>query len=44
MLMEQKFTTVITPKTGWFDINFKEVWSYRDLILLFVMVSFSAGP
>lgn len=40
--MEQKFTTVITPKTGWFDINIKEVWSYRDLIVLFVRRSFVA--
>ena len=37
---EQKFTTVITPKTGWFDINLKEVWDYRDLILLFVKRNF----
>ena len=27
--------TVIKPKTGWFDINLKEVWQYRDLIWLF---------
>lgn len=39
---EQKFTTVITPKTGWFDINLKEVWDYRDLILLFVKRNFVA--
>lgn len=37
---EQKFTTVITPKTGWFDINLKEVWDYRDLIVLFVKRNF----
>jgi len=39
---EQKFTTVITPKTGWFDIHLKEVWDYRDLIVLFVKRSFVA--
>ncbi len=33
---DQQFTTVITPKTGWFDVNLKEVWDYRDLIMLFV--------
>ena len=37
---EQHFTTVIQPKTGWFDINLKEVWEYRDLIFLFVKRSF----
>ncbi len=34
--MEEKWTTVIKPRTGWFDINLKEVSQYRDLILLFV--------
>ena len=38
--MDQQFSTVITPKTGWFDINLKEVWDYRDLILLFVKRNF----
>lgn len=32
----ENWTTVIKPKTGWFDINLKEVWQYRDLLLLFV--------
>ena len=41
-MQEQSFTTVITPKTGWFDINLKEVWDYRDLILLFVKRNFIA--
>lgn len=36
----EKFHTVIVPKTGWFDINFKEVWQYRDLISLFVKRNF----
>lgn len=40
--MKQQFTTVITPKTGWFDINLKEVWDYRDLIVLFVKRNFVA--
>lgn len=41
-MTEQTFTTVITPKSGWFDINLKEVWDYRDLIVLFVKRSFVA--
>ena len=30
----EKFSTVIVPKTGWFDINLREVWQYRDLVML----------
>lgn len=26
----------ITPKNNLLDINFKEVWAYRDLLILFV--------
>lgn len=39
-MKEQKFSTVIVPKTGWFDLNLKEVWKYRDLIVLFVKRNF----
>ena len=38
--MEEKFSTVIKPKTGWFDIHLKEVLAYRDLIFLFVKRDF----
>ena len=38
--MKEQWTTVIKPKTGWFDINFKELWQYRDLIFMFVKRSF----
>lgn len=38
--MEQKFTTVIVPKTKWFDFHLKEVLRYRDLIFLFVKRNF----
>ena len=32
--MEQtkSWTTVIKPKTGWFDINLKELIQYKELI------------
>lgn len=30
-----EYTTHIKAKTGWFDINFKELYQYRDLIWLF---------
>jgi len=32
----EDWTMVIKPKTGWFDINIRELWKYRDLIKLFV--------
>ena len=38
--MEQKFSTVIVPKSGWFDFHLKEVFRYRDLIFLFVKRNF----
>ena len=38
--MEQQFTTLITAKRGWLDINLKEVWRYRDLIWLFTKRTF----
>ena len=31
-----QYTTHIRAKTGWFDIDLKELWRYHDLILLFV--------
>lgn len=33
--------THITPFRGWFDINLKEIWRYRDLIMLFVKNDFT---
>ena len=39
--MEQQFTTLITAKRGWFDINLKEVCRYRDLIWLFTKRTFA---
>lgn len=39
-MSEQHFTTVIQPKTGWFDLKLKEVYDYRDLIFLFVKRNF----
>lgn len=32
---------VIRPKKGWFDIDFRELWRYRDLILLLVKRNFT---
>lgn len=39
--MENKnWTTIIKPKTGWFDINLKELVQYKDLIIMFVKRDF----
>ena len=34
--MEEKWTTVLKPRTKWGNVNLKELFSYKDLILLFV--------
>jgi lipopolysaccharide transport system permease protein len=34
------WTEIITPKKGLLDFNLKEVWDYRDLIMLFVRRDF----
>lgn len=34
------WTTIIKPKTGWFDINLKELFQYKDLITMFVKRDF----
>ncbi len=35
-----QWTEVIEPKRSLLDVNFKEIWHYRDLILLFVRRDF----
>lgn len=34
--MEDKWTSVIIPKSKWYKLNLKEIWEYRDLIGIFV--------
>lgn len=38
----QQWTTIIQPRGKWFDLRLKELWRYRDLILLFVRRDFVA--
>ena len=33
---DQHWTTIISPKKTWFELNLKEIWAYRDLISIFV--------
>jgi len=40
MDQKKKWLAVIRPKTGWFDIDLKEVWRYRDLVKMFVKRDF----
>ena len=36
-----EWTTVVRPRTGWFDIDLAELWRYRDLIVMFVKRNFT---
>ena len=38
-----QFDTVITSKRGWFDVNLRELFRYRDLIFMFVKRNFIAN-
>lgn len=38
--MIKNWTTEIKPKTGWLDINLKELFQYKDLITMFVKRDF----
>ncbi len=39
-MKKEDFSTVIQPKTKWFDLKLKQVLEYRDLIFLFVKRNF----
>ena len=39
-MQQESWTTIIKPKTGWFDINLKELIQYKDLIAMFVKRDF----
>ena len=32
----KKWDLIIEPQQGLLDVNFKEIWNYRDLLFLFV--------
>lgn len=36
----EEWTLVVKPKTNWFNFNYRELWHYRDLIMLFVRRDF----
>lgn len=39
-MQDEIWTTIIKPKTGWFDINLRELVQYKDLIVMFVKRDF----
>lgn len=41
-IKEEHWDQVIVPKVKIFDVNLKELWKYRDLMILFVKRDFSA--
>ena len=38
-----EWTAIIRPKTGWFDIDLKEIWHYKDLIFMFLKRNFNSA-
>lgn len=38
--MDNKWSTIIKPKSNLLDLNLKELWKYKDLIILFVKRDF----
>ena len=38
--VEEKWDLVIEPKRKWWDLQLREVWRYRDLVLMFVRRDF----
>lgn len=42
MIDEEKWDIEIKPRSGLFEIDFSEVWRYRDLVILFIKRDFVA--
>ena len=39
---ERSWRLVICPRAGWFDLHLKDLWTYRDLVMMFVKRDFVA--
>lgn len=37
------WSIVIKPKSGWFNINLKELWQYNDLVFMFLKRNFNSA-
>jgi lipopolysaccharide transport system permease protein len=42
-LADEKWDMVLRPKNTWYKIDFKSIWEYRDLLILFVRRDFLAS-
>lgn len=42
-MAKQEWTTVIRPKTKLFELKLREVWEYRDLIVMFLKRNFNSA-
>lgn len=40
MSREEDWDIIISPRSGWLDIQLKELWEYRDLVFMFVKRDF----
>lgn len=40
---DEKWTLILSPRRGWFDLRLGEIWRYRELIMLFVRRDFIAS-
>ena len=40
--LDPEWDIIIKPRTGWFDINLREAWRYRDVIKLYLYRDFTA--
>ena len=43
MKSNNDWNTVIKPKSGWFSVNFREIWQYKDLIIMFLKRNFNSA-
>ncbi|MDD6762472.1 MAG: ABC transporter permease [Clostridiales bacterium] len=39
----EEWSFIIRPKAGWFDINLREIWHYKDLIQMFLKRNFNSA-
>ena len=43
MKSNNEWNTVIKPKSGWMTVNLKEIWQYKDLIVMFLKRNFNSA-
>jgi len=39
-IKDQEWDLIIKPESAWWDLHLREVWRYRDLVMLFVRRDF----